>query len=134
MPLPQHEEMREKVMYLIDSHNGEWYSDIIGRCFVSDEARIILGMPLTKFGCPDKLVWHLTKNGMHSVKSGYWIAQELNRNGELGRKGVRESSARQNKDKVWSSIWRLEVPHELRTFLTVEEFDLILHVQIVRMR
>lgn len=32
--------------------------------------------------------------GCIMFKPGYWIAQELNRNGELGRKGVGESKCR----------------------------------------
>lgn len=75
--LSRHEDLPERVADLIDSHIGAWNSEIIGRCFESGEARIILGIPLSKFGCPDKLVWHHIRNGMYFVKSRYWIAQEL---------------------------------------------------------
>lgn len=67
-------------------------NDFIDRCFNIEEARIIKSIPLSKFGCIDQLFWHYTKSGVYTVKSSYLIAQDLNRNGELGCKGVGESS------------------------------------------
>lgn len=61
-------------------------------CFDEQEAKIILGMPLSQFGCPDWLIWHYTRNGAYSMKSGYMVAQEMNQNGELGCKRVGQSS------------------------------------------
>ncbi|KAM1487097.1 hypothetical protein ACFX2I_001208 [Malus domestica] len=42
---------------------------------------------LSKSGCPDKRIWHYTKDGLYSVRSGYYVAMEMMQNGEFGRKG-----------------------------------------------
>lgn len=104
-------------MDLNDSSLGQWCSDIVTTCFSSEEARCMLSMPLSKFGCGNKLIWHHTKGGVYSVKTGYYIAQDLSRNGELGCKGRGESSAGQGRSKVWSTIWKLDVPYKLRHFI-----------------
>ncbi|XP_048447588.1 uncharacterized protein LOC125480616 [Pyrus x bretschneideri] len=56
-------------------------------------------MPLSHFGCSDRLNWHYTQDGIYSVKSGYLVAQEMNMNGELGRRG--QSSCDATKDTIW---------------------------------
>lgn len=38
------------------------------------------------------LIWHFTKPGDYTVKSGYELAVNLQRNGEIGGKGEGESS------------------------------------------
>lgn len=78
----------------MDESGGLWNKDLI------EEAHIILSMPLSRSGCTNKLIWHYTKNGLYTVKSGYLIAQDLSQNGEIGRKGVGESSDGQEKNEV----------------------------------
>lgn len=85
------------------------------RCFNPEEARIILCMPLSHFGCSDRLNWHYTQDGIYSVKSGYLVAQEMNMNGELGRRG--QSSCDATKDTIWMAVWWLRVPPKLRHFI-----------------
>lgn len=113
-PISSHESMPELVVDLIDGGIGQWRSDVVPNCFGNEEARCILSMPLSKFGCDDKLIWHHTKSGVYTVKSGYYIAQELSRNGELGKKWRGESSAGQGRNTIWSSIWKLDVPGKLQ--------------------
>ena len=38
--------------------------------FNEDDAKLILGIPCTEFNLLDKLMWHYTKNGEYSVRSG----------------------------------------------------------------
>lgn len=90
---------------------------MIETCFNEQEARHILDMPLSQFGCPNRLIWHYTRNGVYSVKSGYLVAQEMNRNGELGRKGVGQPSRDTNKDSVWRALWQLKVPPKFYHFV-----------------
>lgn len=45
------------------------------------------------------------------------VAQEMNKNGELGRKGEGQSSSDHVKDSIWGDIWRLKVPNKLRHFI-----------------
>lgn len=96
---------------------GKWKRDIIESCFNDEEARIILCMPLSQFGCPDRIIWHYTRNWVYSIKSGYMMAQEINRNRELGRKCVGQSSRADTKDPVWMVLWQLKVPPKFCHFV-----------------
>lgn len=98
-PISKYENMLERMVDLIDSSLDQW-RDNLTTCFSSEEARCILSMLLSKFGCGSKLIWHHTKGGVYSVKTGYYIAQDLSSNGELGRKGRGKSSAGQGRSKV----------------------------------
>lgn len=76
----------------IPSMVGQWKREIIESCFNTEEARTILSIPLSQFGCPDHRIWHYTRNGIYSMKTGYLVAQEMNRNGEIRRKGLGQAS------------------------------------------
>lgn len=54
---------------------------------------------------------------MYSVKSGYKVAQEMEQNGELGRKGMGQSSEDHLKDHIWLAVWQLPVPPKLQHFI-----------------
>lgn len=47
---------------------------MLEHCFNEEETHIILSMPISKFGCPNRLIWHYTHNGNYFVKSGYMMA------------------------------------------------------------
>lgn len=85
-PLSRHIDMPSMVSNIV-TPNAKWDKPTIEMCFCPEEAGIILGMPFSQHGCPDRLIWHYTRNGMYSVQSGYLVAQEMNRNGELGVEG-----------------------------------------------
>nr|XP_028954040.1 uncharacterized protein LOC114822964 [Malus domestica] len=99
------------------SVEGTWEREIIQMCFTIDEAQIILSMPLSHFGCADHVIWHYTRNGVYSVKSGYLVAQEMNRNGELGRKGGGQTSTNDTMASVRRDLWSLKVPPKLCHFI-----------------
>ncbi|CAB4277831.1 unnamed protein product [Prunus armeniaca] len=61
-------------------------------------------MPLSRWGCPDRLMWHFHKQGVYTVRSGYGLALYLKRNGELGFKGDGEGSRQSNQAAVWKGI------------------------------
>ncbi|PRQ57503.1 hypothetical protein RchiOBHm_Chr1g0349051 [Rosa chinensis] len=46
---------------------------LVRSLFLSHEAEMILSMPMGLHRVPAKLVWHFTKNGTFTVKSGYWV-------------------------------------------------------------
>jgi len=96
---------------------GLWKKDIIDRYFNEEGACVILSMPLSKFGCSDRHIWHYTPNGLYSVKSGYMIAQKMNHNGEIGRKGMGQSGGEHIRDHVWTDLWKLQVRPKLRHFI-----------------
>lgn len=96
---------------------GNWKHEVIELCFNEDDACTILSIPPSRFGCPDGMMWHYTRNGVYSVKFGYMVAQEMSRNGELGWKSVGQPRMSDNRDSVWKDIWRLKVPSKLCHFV-----------------
>ncbi|KAM2863473.1 hypothetical protein FF1_022242 [Malus domestica] len=73
---------------LIDPVSNSWKANSIIAGFHREDADTILSIPLSLFGCEDRLMWHHSVNGVYSVKSGYGIAMELMENGDLGKKGL----------------------------------------------
>ncbi|KAB2608743.1 hypothetical protein D8674_011911 [Pyrus ussuriensis x Pyrus communis] len=54
--------------------------------FNEEEGTIILRLPVSLMGCPDRLIWHYFNNGSYTVRTGYGVAIEMEENGKLGRK------------------------------------------------
>ncbi|KAM1255800.1 hypothetical protein ACFX2G_030595 [Malus domestica] len=102
---------------LIDPASNSWKANIIRVGFNREEAYTILSIPLSYFGCVDKLVWHYSTNGIYFVKSGYGVAMDLMENGALGKKGQGATSDQQKLNKVWVWIWRLQVPNKIKLFI-----------------
>ncbi|CAN6722681.1 unnamed protein product [Malus baccata var. baccata] len=102
---------------LIEPASNSWKDNRIFAGFHREDAETILSIPLSHFGCEDKLMWHYSVNGVYSVKSGYGIAREMMENGALGKKGLGAPSEPTQLKKVWSRIWRLQVPNKIKFFI-----------------
>ncbi|CAN6579645.1 unnamed protein product [Malus baccata var. baccata] len=102
---------------LIDPGSNSWKANIIYAGFHREDADTILSIPLSHFGCEDRLVWHHSVNGVYSVKSGYGVAMDLMENGALGKKGRGAHSEQQQLNNVWSRIWCLQVPNKIKLFI-----------------
>ncbi|CAL9015935.1 unnamed protein product [Prunus brigantina] len=113
----RHPDLPLTVADLIDFVTKVWRCDLISRVFDPTEARLITSMPISQWGCPDRLMWHFHKQGVYTVRSGYDLALYLKRNGELGVKGDGEGSRASDQTAVWKGIWRLRIPPKLRTFI-----------------
>ena len=55
-------------------------------------------------GKKDRLVWHFSKNGEYTVRTGYGVALGLAENGGLGKKGHGAPSSNSKLTKVWNKI------------------------------
>ncbi|BFG21532.1 hypothetical protein CerSpe_078060 [Prunus speciosa] len=113
----RHPDMPILVQGLIDDQTQMWNRDLILRCFSCVEAQTILSLPLSRWGCDDKLVWHFTAHGGYTVRTGYELALNLRKNGELGWKAEGDCSHGNDQKKFWRNIWRLQVPPKLRAFV-----------------
>ncbi|XP_043812454.1 uncharacterized protein LOC122723649 [Manihot esculenta] len=87
---------------------GELHWDVekLMNIFSVVDMRAILTIPLPLFPKPDKLIWHLHKKGVYSVKSAYFCALELS--GRTGLLGYNDG---------WNRLWSLDVPPKVRDFL-----------------
>ncbi|XP_010468154.1 PREDICTED: uncharacterized protein LOC104748171 [Camelina sativa] len=63
-------------------------------------------MPVSKTYQPDRLIWHFTKSGKYSVKSGYRLARELNMDVEYGPTCT----------ALRAQSWKLDVPSKIQHF------------------
>ncbi|CAL2255004.1 unnamed protein product [Prunus armeniaca] len=67
-----------------------------------EEADSILAMALSRFGCSDCLMWHFTKDGLYTVKSG---------------RGDGGTSVDRGGRRLWKSIWELNIVGKIRHFI-----------------
>ncbi|XP_021600717.1 uncharacterized protein LOC110606275 [Manihot esculenta] len=83
-----------------------WDVDKLMNIFSVADMRAILTIPLPLFPKPDKLIWHLHKKDVYSVKSAYFYALELS--GKTSVLGYNDG---------WNRLWSLDVPPKVRDFL-----------------
>ncbi|PRQ37402.1 putative ribonuclease H-like domain, reverse transcriptase zinc-binding domain-containing protein [Rosa chinensis] len=101
-----------------------WSFQIITPAFLPRDTRVkrlmlqpekILSIPLSSRAVGDVVIWHYTKTGHYTVKSGYWLGMEWKQMklgaGSSGRMGV------SNSNSLWSKIWSLQVPSKVKLLL-----------------
>ncbi|XP_062147743.1 uncharacterized protein LOC133856702 [Alnus glutinosa] len=99
------------VSMLIDHEVCGWNSGLITEIFNPEEAKVIVTLPLCPTLPPDRLVWRGTTNGIFSVRSAYHMGMEVK---------VRDNGSTSKEvggHKVWSTIWRLGVPNNVKKFM-----------------
>ncbi|XP_070662391.1 uncharacterized protein [Malus domestica] len=102
---------------LIDPFLKEWNVDLVSSGFYKEDVATIMGIPLSRMGCDDRLVWHYNTNREYSVKSGYGVAVNLMDNGALGKKGRGMPSDNTKNPQEWMQIWKLNVPNKIKLFI-----------------
>ncbi|XP_010513392.1 PREDICTED: uncharacterized protein LOC104789381 [Camelina sativa] len=65
------------VNHLINPVIKDWHLPILEEFFDPVDIPLIQSFPVSKTSQPDRLLWHYTKSGKYSVKSGYRLAREL---------------------------------------------------------
>ncbi|KAI8548093.1 hypothetical protein RHMOL_Rhmol07G0245500 [Rhododendron molle] len=101
----------EEVKDVIDQVKGSWKKELLTKVVTQEEMQELLSIPISQVNRKDHLVWHYTKNGSYSVKSGYHqavLASTTQGNGP-------SSSFTPNK-KLWEVVWKLNIPHKVRHF------------------
>ncbi|XVE66298.1 hypothetical protein DITRI_Ditri08aG0069500 [Diplodiscus trichospermus] len=66
---------------------------------------LIKSIPLPRFVAKDHLIWHFTKSGRYSFKSGYNMLKDVS--------GLQSLKV----DGNWQHIWNLKVPPKVRHFM-----------------
>ncbi|KAL5809057.1 hypothetical protein ACOSQ3_029748 [Xanthoceras sorbifolium] len=77
--------------------------------FLSLDAKAILSQPLPSQPWSDSLLWHYNKDGVYSVKSGYWLAERLI--------SVTSSSSFSSLASWWLFVWSIQLPSKIRVFV-----------------
>ena len=100
-----------KVSDLIQGNPPTWNSDMIQTIFLPYDADAITKIPLSDRAPPDRLIWHATRDGNYTVRSGYHTLLQNNRN-------LNPTCSRQGEpDPLWKSIWAARIPAKVKTFL-----------------
>ncbi|GJS58593.1 reverse transcriptase [Tanacetum coccineum] len=100
-----------KVLYFIG--NGAWNTRMLRKYVSVREAEIILGIPISQTGCPDKLVWHFDSKGQYTVKSGYKQALLLKRSHQAASKADTSSKPPQ---QFWKTLWNIHTQPKIKVF------------------
>ncbi|KAF5445283.1 hypothetical protein F2P56_034346 [Juglans regia] len=101
----------DKVSDIIDPQLKIWQESLISELFSIQEIEGIKAIPISLGGREDKLTWQFTPNGNYTVKSGYYLGKELE------REQIGESSSKTMDCQVWRSVWKLKVPPATRMFV-----------------
>lgn len=102
------EELR--VSELLDHANNCWNVDAISAVFVEDERQAVLDIPLPQSCRGDSRYWWPTSDGLYTVRSGYWL-------GRMGKIRTSELFHRDGERDIWSLVWKVDGPPQLRHFL-----------------
>jgi len=65
------------VNHLINPITKEWHISILQEFMDPVDIPIIRGLPISHSYKPDRFIWHHTKSGRYTVKSGYRLAREM---------------------------------------------------------
>ncbi|KAM1795771.1 hypothetical protein ACFX11_036078 [Malus domestica] len=82
-----------RVCELMTVDRQGWNLEALERGVAPEDMVLIRAIPFSRYGCADKRIWHYTKTGVYTVRSGYHVAMDMMKNGEFGRKGRGMSSS-----------------------------------------
>ncbi|GLT31223.1 hypothetical protein SLA2020_059750 [Shorea laevis] len=97
------------VSELIDEETVSWKGDLVLQTFNAHEAQLILAMPLGWMRREDNWLWHFTKHGSYTVRSGYHKALSMARN--HARPSASSTIFGGNR------LWSLDIPEKVRLFI-----------------
>ncbi|KAK6149459.1 hypothetical protein DH2020_016984 [Rehmannia glutinosa] len=100
-----------RVRELIRSDIRAWDESLVTQLFIPSEARSIKAIPLCINQKDDKVVWHHTKYGKYTVKSGYKVATNLKENED------RSPASSGNNTGLWRWVWALSISNKVKVFL-----------------
>lgn len=83
-----------------------WDEPKICDLFTEEDARCILATRIPLGPVKDRIAWTKSLDGQYSVKTGYQYWCDVH----MCNTNVVQSSG-------WGKLWRLEVPHKVKTFL-----------------
>ena len=95
-------QLESRVCDLIDHEKHTWKKELISQEFLSHEASLIVGLPLSIQATPNKQVWFPSANDDFST----WSAYKLLATSDQAIQPTTSSSSRGK--ALWKSIWNLQ--------------------------
>ncbi|KAH6784204.1 hypothetical protein C2S52_009163, partial [Perilla frutescens var. hirtella] len=99
------------VCQLFEANGEYWNSELIENIFSQDISKRILAIPLCQTSMEDCPFWRFNKNGIYSVKSGYWVMKGI----KDAKKSIPSVSSLSPNPWLW--IWKLKIPPKIHIFL-----------------
>ncbi|KAK6144804.1 hypothetical protein DH2020_021624 [Rehmannia glutinosa] len=90
---------------------AEWDLNKLREFFQESDIAAILAIPIRQCRTEDRNIWHFSKDGNYSVKTGYKIARA--RYDDINN----AASASGGCKKLWRWIWNLPIPPKVQVFL-----------------
>ncbi|XP_058758794.1 uncharacterized protein LOC131632046 [Vicia villosa] len=100
----------DRVRKFIDSELGMWRTDLVKNTFEADDAKHILGIPLSRRNVVDKQVWQHEKTGEYSVKTAYHVC-------------IRDKAAKEPgpstppSQDLWKKVWNAPIHTKIKHIL-----------------
>lgn len=102
------------VSELIDPSTREWDEQLIRDNFWPIDVDRILQIPIYHQQTEDFVAWHLTKNGIFSVRSAYYKQwEDTYANEKMNTFGQGGSTPH----PIWKKLWNLKLPGKVRIFI-----------------
>lgn len=105
-----------KVAQLIEEETGMWKANLIKRIFLTHEADLILGIPLSPRLPEDSRIWAWSKNGNFTVRSAYGVALKVLEDANQA-KARGACSKKEKYAGLWKLVWKLNCPNKIKHFL-----------------
>ncbi|CAL1383578.1 unnamed protein product [Linum trigynum] len=91
---------------------GRWCEDKLSQWFDPLTCQVIRAMPLPRQDIEDRLIWHVTEDGIFTVKSAYHLAVSLDRQSGRWRAQVSWMDK-----QSWIRVWDANIPPKLKVFV-----------------
>ena len=101
-----------RVSNLVDWQIHQWDKERIMAILHQFDADAILQVPLSRRVVQDVLMWSFAKKGRYTVRSGYFVAKQLRKDGSNDR----ESSEHRVARSLWSRLWKAAIPNKIKIF------------------
>ena len=90
-----------------------WDLSLIENWISNYEKEAIMASLKRPINTNDKWVWCVGKWNQYSVKEGYKVTQQV----VIRERGESPSSSSNSLEGLWKQIWKLKVPHKIRSFM-----------------
>ncbi|XP_056855051.1 uncharacterized protein LOC130504459 [Raphanus sativus] len=100
-----------RVSDLINQELKEWDVNLLEQYVRSDDIPLIRSLAVSTSHRPDTFCWNFTRHGQYTVKSGYWVAQNLLKDAD--EKQMLEPSI----TKLQAFAWKIKAPKKICHFI-----------------